>query len=785
MIGLLSILHGLLIKEFMLNKYTILSAFALCTPAYAQQTESTEVTRVIVTATKTETDLQDTPISIAVVSDEDLKNRQVQSLLDLADGGVPSLRVATFESRQSALTVGMRGIVPGDANQPAREQGVGVYIDGVYLGRQHGLNAGFLDLERIEVLRGPQGTLFGRNTEGGAVNLVSKLPSGNFEGSLTTGIGNYGSYNTNLRLNLPEVEGISVKLDAGIQHQDATTQNPMKDQYGWNYYHRYGARLAAKWDISEDFTATIASDFGRDQNTPFLSQLINYNPTNKPIASLAQIIAAGNKIPSGYIAPLPSIVKVNSERVSVSDIGVPQEPSLGKTAGVVSSIEWDITDNLQFKSLSAWRSVSDRQFDNSGGAYRTPAFLPNTNFSRYSIAELDQSQFSQELQAIGSTDNISYVFGAYYFIETASDAARTPNTNKWNALGTDYTIIDPSTYMLATIARASKANSKSYAIYGQGTYTLKDWHFTLGGRFTRDIKDGTLFTVNGANTNFTFEQNNDRFDPITTIAYDISEDINIYAKYATGYRAGGASSRSLIYRPFGPESTKSYELGSKMEFFNRTTTLNVAAYMMERKDSQVDFNFFIPQANGTIRNTLETVNAEGITEINGLELDIGLNLFDGFTTTLSYAYTDTKLPKARNTVQEQLNASLIPAVLTPVFQNVFIVYTPEHAITGSLDYAYELSNMTIKFHLDANYSSPSYTFDNEDVKNEESFIVNGRLTFDNIQFDNYEFSTALWSRNILDTSYIYRRSNANRLVLGDYANFNAPRTYGIEITSKF
>ena len=124
----------------------------------------------MVTATKRETNLQDTPIAIAVMSDEDLKKRQVQSLLDLADGGIPSLRVATFESRQTALTVGMRGIVPGDANQPAREQGVGVYIDGVYLGRQHGLNAGFLDVQRIEVLKGPQGTLFGRNTEGARDN---------------------------------------------------------------------------------------------------------------------------------------------------------------------------------------------------------------------------------------------------------------------------------------------------------------------------------------------------------------------------------------------------------------------------------------------------------------------------------------------------------------------------------------------------------------------------------------------------------------------------------------
>lgn len=106
-----------------------------------------------------------------------MKDRHVQSLYDLADGGVPSLRVATFEARQSALTVGIRGIVPLHANQPAREQGVRIYVDGVYLGRQHGLNAALFDLERVEVLQGPQGTLFGRNTEGGALSLVSRAPS--------------------------------------------------------------------------------------------------------------------------------------------------------------------------------------------------------------------------------------------------------------------------------------------------------------------------------------------------------------------------------------------------------------------------------------------------------------------------------------------------------------------------------------------------------------------------------------------------------------------------------
>ena len=169
----------------------------------AEAGDTSGLTDIVVTATKRETNLQKTPISISVMGSEEIKKRHVQSLMDLADGSVPSLRISTFEARQSALTVGIRGIVPDDANQPAREQGVGIYLDGVYLGRQHGLNTRLYDVERIEVLKGPQGTLFGRNTEGGAVSMVLKAPTGEFGGRVSAGVGNYGSYNAQMHLDLP------------------------------------------------------------------------------------------------------------------------------------------------------------------------------------------------------------------------------------------------------------------------------------------------------------------------------------------------------------------------------------------------------------------------------------------------------------------------------------------------------------------------------------------------------------------------------------------------------
>lgn len=747
---------------------------------------------IIVTATKRETNLQDTPISIAVMGSEDLKKRNVQSMIDLADGAIPSLRVATFESRQSALTIGMRGIVPGDANQPAREQGVGVYIDGVYLGRQHGLNAALLDVERIEVLKGPQGTLFGRNTEGGAVNIITRAPSGDFGGRVSAGFGNYGSYTGGLHLDLPAVANIAVKLDATLQHQNATTTNPQPGEFGWNYAHRYGGRASARWTPSDTLTADVAFDIGRDENTPYYSQLINYNPNGLRVATLAQITAAGNKLPSGFVAPLPAIAQVRADRMSAADIGVPQQPSIGRTKGISSSLKWEVSDDIELRSITAWRTVSDDQWDNSGGAHRTPVFLPGASFSRYSIATLDQRQFSQELQAVGSLPQIDYVFGLYYFNERANDAARTPNTNKWNSDGTGYSIIDPVTYLQATVARASIAYAKSYAAYGQFTYTpagFEALHLTGGGRVTRDEKDGRLFIVNGAATNLTFDQKNSRFDPLVTLAYDASDSVNLYAKYATGYRAGGASSRSLTYRDFGPESVKSYELGLKSELFDKTVRFNLAAYMMDRTDSQVDFNFFIPQTNGTVRNTLETVNAIGKTKIRGLEADLSVRPLEGLSFGLSYAYTYWNLPPARNTVQEQLNASLPVPITTPVVQDVYIVYTPKHALSGTFDYDVPLGSAgtRARIHFDGNYSSRAYTFDNEPVKNDPGFIVNGRFSIADIPMSDagQKLTVAVWGRNLFNEQHIYRRSNANRTVLGDYANFNAPRTIGLEGTITF
>lgn len=758
--------------------------------AAAESQDNSGLVDIVVTATKRETNLQQTPIAIAVMGDEDIKKRHVQSLLDLGDGSIPSLRVATYESRQTALTVGIRGIVPGDANQPAREPGVGVYIDGIYLARQHGLNAGLFEVERIEVLKGPQGTLFGRNTEGGAVNLVSKAPTGEFGGKVIAGLGNFGSYNAALHLNLPEVAGFSIKLDGVISHQDPTVKNPLEGQTGWNQYHRYGGRIATRWKPTDNFTADFAFDTSRDENTPFYSQLINFNPENYSVATLAEVAANNNKLPAGKIAPLPSVVVVTGERMDVADIGVPQQVSIGETQGFSGNLRWKVADEVELRSLTAWRTVDSEQWDNSGGAHRTPSFLPNTSFSRYSLSFLNARQFSQELQAVGTVSAIDYVAGLYYFNERAEEVAGTPNTNKWNATGTGYTINDAMTWQrnAISISRASYAESKSYAAFGQVTWNASDaLKLTVGGRYTHDKKEGDLYKVKNVASSFPFKFSYDRFDPLAILAWQASDGINLYAKYSTGYRAGGASSRSVNFATFGPEHVKSYEIGAKTEFLDRRVRFNLVGYMMDRENSQFDFDFYIPQSNGTVLHTLETVNAAGTTKIRGIEADLTVRPTDNLTIGASYAYTYWKVPPTPN-----------PLVAGNPLQPLFLVYTPPHAFSANADWTLPLSSssdMALKFHVDANYSDPHYSFDNEPVLVDSSFLVNARLSVADIPMtDNGQTLTvALWARNVFNESHIYRRSNANRnpidgaynTVVGDYANFNAPRTFGVEATVSF
>lgn len=711
---------------------------------------------VVVTAEKRQTNLQRTPIAISVLGQDQLADRHVQSLADLMTSGAPSLRIAPFFTRNSALTVGIRGIVPFDANQPSRDAGVGVYIDGVYLGRSQGLGVALFDIERIEVLKGPQGTLFGRNSTGGAVSIISRRPTGEFDLRQTVGIRNYGGYSTETHLDLPAWNDIALKLDGVLVRRDGLVDNPLEGEEDWNKIDRRGVHAAARWRPTDTFDAQLDFDYSYDASTPYYVQLLDKNPAAPALAPLVQ---------------------VQPNRAKRGDIGVPSQESIGKTQGWALHMTWTPNTQTELRSITSYRRLKQSQYDNSIGAH-AGVFVPNGRFARYSLASLRQDQWSQEIQLVGDVGEIHYVAGLYAYREAGDDDAWTPNTLQWNANGTAATVLPSLQAGAATPFpdRASTAKARSYAAFGQVVWTpaaLDDrLHLTAGARLTQDKKSGRLFKVNGADTAFTFRFKDDRIDPTLTVAYDAAEDLHLYAKWGTAYRAGGANSRSVSYRPFGPEEVETYEAGFKSEFWENRARLNVAAFETRYKDIQIDFSAV--NLNNSNRGTIETVNAPGRGKIKGFEIDAQVAPVQGLTLSFGFAQTVGALPAAAN--------PFLGNRLTPVY----IVYTPKNAYTAAIDYAAPVGVGTLRAHLDASIADGYRSQSGEATRTDDSAVVNGRLALTDIEVsDSARMTVSLWARNLFDEAHTILESRAAFAAAGTFGAFNEPRTFGVDLTLDF
>jgi iron complex outermembrane receptor protein len=790
-------------------------ALVIATPSFAQEApaddESNGLTEIVVTAQKRVENLQEVPIAISVLGDQGLEDRQIQSLLDLGDGAIPSLRVAPFFSRPGALIINVRGVgVLSDSNQPARDQGVGVYVDGVYLGRAQGLGTALYDVENIEVLKGPQGTLFGRNTEGGAVNIVTKRPSGEFKLDATFGVGNYGSHKAEVHLDLPEANNISLKFDGIITRRDGFVKNPFPGALDYNSFDKRGFRAEVQWKPSSTFTANYAFDIAYDATSTNYLQLVEA-PVGAPATATAPAILPNR---------LSALPIVQPRRASSTPVGMPQQASIGKTKGLRLGLDWDVTSNLTLKSITSYRDMEQSQFDNAINIPSLQQPLTTANptgsfvgfqFGRYSLAPFKQDQHSQEFQFIGDFDRLKFAVGALYYRENAEDSAQAFNTLQFTDAAGTAVVVRQINYATQVVQRASRVRTTSIGAYGQGTYTPPlagdIFHLTLGGRWTRDKKVGSLFIVNGAppivpvngvnvSGPVALDESWSRFDPLVNLSVDASDDVHFYGKWSTGYKSGGANSRSLNYAPFNPETVSMFEVGAKTEFLDGRARLNVAAYTGRYKSIQLDFfGLYEDIVNGvrvaTTRTTSNTVNAPGTGKLKGFEAEFNLAPVEGLTLSASYAYNSVKIPATLNPFPQTGNVFI--TVPIPIYQ----VYTPEHSASGSIDYEVPLDGFTLRAHLDGNFNNGfygNYTDSDYDpvtravryaqLKGEKALIFNGRLALSEIEMGSSgaQLTVAIWARNLFNEQHLFYKSGAART--GVQGFFNDPRTFGIEAKIK-
>ena len=710
-----------------------------------------QLAEIIVTAQKREESLQGTPISIAVLGADDLEKRGVATLSDFSSGAIPSLRIIPFTGRPSALNITMRGINPGDATQISRDATVGLYLDGVYLGRTQGLGAEMFDLERIEVLRGPQGTLFGRNAVGGAISMVSKRPTGKLGLDLTAGISNFSGRSIKAHLNLPEFAGFSIKLDGVWKKRDGWVDNPLAGASDWYEVNRRGARVSVLWEPAPNLEFLYSYDISRDASTSGYAQM--------------------ERLPDAPI--FPAILVSEDKRVRKGQIGVPLRPSLGKVSGHGLQAKWEITDNLTLRSISAYRKMAQEHHANNGDML--VAYASNGVFSRYSYADVHQDQFSQEIQFLGSYEHLKFILGGFYFEEDADDLAHAPFTARFNTDGTGYTLVPFALSGPGFPERASEAHARSKAIFGQLTYTPPIFderlHLTAGLRWTHDRKHGSLTRARGAVIDVPFKFSSKRFDPAFTAAFDWTDSINTYVKWGTAYRAGGANSRSVTFRPFGDEEVSSWEIGAKTELFDRRARFNIAAFHTRYRDRQVTFpNPANPSSN-------ETVNAEDPAIIKGIEVDLMARVAPGLTLSGSYAYTDWKASTDYNPV-------------LGVSQQGAITYTPKHSVSLSLDHELPLfDDVTLASHVDVVHSGSFYSQGLNHPKTDAYTMINGRLTIGGFDVGNSgaKLAISLWSKNLTNKAWRVYQFNIVGPGLSDVTTviWNEPRTFGLDAQLTF
>lgn len=747
---------------------------------------------IVVTALRRETALQQVPLAVTAVSSEQLEDRGVKALSDFANGAVPGLQVAPFAGSKTTLSISSRGISAPDSTQGTQEMPVPVYLDGVPLGRGQGLGLELIDPERIEFLRGPQGQLFGRNAEGGAVQFVSRRPSGELGIDMRASIGNYGANSQRLSVDLPAIGNLRLQGSVARTQHDGYTKNVASQVYAqqkdWDELESFGFRLAAEWEPVDGLRLNYAYDSADIDDT---QSYLTWVP-----------VAINGRPP---FSPQPQF---DGEFPDRANSPTSHEGFNTKSSGHALTVQYDVNDNITLKSISSMRETSRNGSGSLGDALvagvrivpPSPMPLILTPIAR---EDVDQEQGYQEFQFLGSWDNFDLTVGGSYFNEKVEDQRRSLLQGPGLAAGS--IALPPGSFDAFQLCRGAlfcqtsrseqNAQTDSYGIYAQGTYIIGQLELTAGVRYTDDKKvaDRTYSylglpnvpaVVDAAPTGPLPPQSlfrEKRWDPAFVVKYNFSDDVNVYARYATGYRAGGVNVRSSDFRSYGAEDVEAFEIGLKGRFLDNRLTFNISAYQNNINNGQITFQEQ-PTTNPSLTTT---INSNDTTKVKGIEVETALRVSDGLTLSASYAYMD-----ARESVELDNPVTATVVDLT----RFYTVQTPEHSGNVALDYSRDLGTAELRFHLDYSFASDHHvtgagqlvasfapTYDRPTT---ETSMLNGRLAFAGIEFGKAEGEIAFFGKNLLDeTEFTFGFDGA--AAGGGFGQFiQAPRTYGVEFRLK-
>lgn len=718
---------------------------------------------VVVTAQKTEETLQSTPIAVTAFTAKDLEKIGAMSV-DAVAGRTPNLFMAEGSASSAALVAGIRGVSHADPTL-SRDSKVGIYLDGVYLARNAGAIFDVAGIEQVEVLRGPQGTLWGKNTTAGAINMITAKPQGALGFRQAFSVGNSGFYRSTTTLDTPEVAGLSAKLTYMRSERDGMVKNTSptgEDTFGSD--DTEAGRLALRWQALDWLTVDYSYD---DVAMEAGTQAFQLSFVDPNLAASPTAFQAG--LPGGLVAitnPFyQAAQEVSSDRRGhlASNINSPEQLDIsGHTLTMAAEL-----GDLELKSITAYRDYASdaRGLDLDGGDYSMPIFQGANKQS--------QDQFSQEFQFIGSAldDRLSYVAGVYYFEEEGKS-----NNPQTLTVRTGTTPSGAPIFFNATSRLNYSLENKSWALYGQATYTPSAFderlHITPGLRYTRDRKE-----VNQRTLGVTGSETWSNVNPALTIAYDITEDVNAYVKAVTGYNSGiynvRATTAAQFLTPADEENVISYELGVKAELLDRRLRINTAYFYLDYDDLQVT------QFQAGPSGAASVITNAGSASIQGIELELLLIPVEGLTVGANYGYTDFKYKEFIT------SRNLITGVEIDRAGDALPMTAPENQASVFADYEIAQTAFgNVSLMVDASYMDKYYfAVFKEDGRNnaaESRTLVNARLTWDEIPAGNGELRFAVWGKNLSNKEY--RVYGLDFGQLGFSGNtYGDLRTYGIDV----
>ena len=708
----------------------IIPAITISINGFANVETEPRLEEIIVTAQKRQQSLQETPIAISVISVEQLQRQGISNLGSLISGQIPFLQITPYGSTPSNLAIGIRGNAPRDSSEVTREASVGVYLDGVYMARSQGLDMELVDLQRIEVLRGPQGSLFGRNAVGGAVSLISKKPSGQFGFNQTLTVGRFDELRSVTRINFDQFSAVKTKLDYIHAERDGWVNNTAPGQSDYTEYKKDGGRFSLNWQANKQ----LMVDYSYDQSEVETAQ--NY-----------------------YQLYIDRIGIFGEERKRLTESrqpATPLSPTIIEQKGHALTLTWQQSDALIIKSISGYRELQEDNDNNYNGV------VYFNGFSETSL--LDQNQYSQELQFIGSINQFEWVTGLYYLKEDVDKTLVSRFTlDIFGNFGPPLSAISPP---ITLTPRVVNAEAESQAVYGQLTWALSEQlDLTLGTRYTEDTRFATRFET----ALQVSDQKSDHIDSKVTLNYHWSDNLATYMQWSTAYKAGGVNTRSASFTPFTEEEAKTVEIGLKSEFWQQRGRLNLALFSSDYSDLQLDFTD--PFALGVV----ETINISKPVDVKGLELELTVSPIASLAMGLSYTYLDSHMP---------LQASPFDGSLT----QFYVLMAPMHAGAMTLDYQFTPTDYGIlSVHLDI-MSKDSFSYNPYGEQRLDAYtLINGRVTLADINLGNRSgaLRASLWGKNLTDEEYII-----DAFAVGDPAvtianAYGDPRTLGIEFVYDF